>query len=263
MNDFTLLNPNLWFRGRLALVTGASSGMGYDMALALGRCGANVGVHYRSNRKVAEELCDRIQQTDGKAVPLQADLIDPAQVAQLFNQLSTAFGSDIQMLVNNAGDWMNKCPIIDCSIEQWDRMFNVNARSVFLCCQQAVRLMVQHGQGGAIVNMGSLAGHTGGGGGTVPYAAAKAAVHTFTRGLAKELAPYRIRVNAIAPGMVDTPMVQGRVSPEAEKVLMAATPLKRFARPDEFNSAALFLLSPASSFITGEILEINGGLLMR
>jgi 3-oxoacyl-[acyl-carrier protein] reductase len=252
-----------WFRDRLALVTGASSGIGYEIALALGKRGARVGVHFRSNQKATDELCGRIRKAGGQAVALQADVSDPHDVDRMFEQFTAAFGDQFQMLVNNAGDWMDKSPIADCSIEQWDRMFNVNARSVFLCCQQAARLMIQHGQGGAIINMGSVAGHTGGGGGTVPYAAAKAAVHTFTRGLAKELAPHQVRVNAIAPGMVDTPMIQGRVSPEAEKALMAATPLKRLARPDEFSAAALFLLSPASSFMTGEILEINGGLLMR
>lgn len=263
MSEFTLQDPSRWFRDRLALVTGASSGMGYQIALALGQAGAKVGVHYRGNEKSAAGLCERIQQAGGKAIPLQADVSDPAQVKRLFDQLSSTFGPDLQLLVNNAGDWMDKSPIADCPLEQWDRMFNVNTRSVFLCCQQAARLMIQHGQGGSIVNMGSVAGHTGGGGGTVPYAAAKAAVHTFTRGLAKELAPHQVRVNAIAPGMVDTPMIRGRVSAEAEKALTAATPLKRLARPDEFSAAALFLLSPASSFMTGEILEINGGLLMR
>lgn len=262
-DSFDPFDLKSWYRDRVALVTGASSGMGYEMALALGRAGARVGVNYRSNRSAAEELVSRIQRAGGQAVAIGADVSKPVDVDRLFDELASSFGQQLQMLVNNAGDWMDKSPIADCPLELWDRMFAVNVRSMFLCCQKAARLMIGHGQGGAIVNMGSIAGHTGGGGGTVPYASAKAAVHTFTRGLAKELAAYNVRVNAIAPGMVDTPMLKGRVSPEGEKALLAATPLKRMARPDEVAATALYLLSPASSFVTGEIIEVNGGLLMR
>lgn len=261
--SFDALDLKSWFHGRLALVTGASSGMGREMALALGRAGAKVGVNYRSNAAAADELCDRIRQAGGQAVALKADVSEPDQVDRMFDELVASFGDRLEMLINNAGDWMDRSPIAECSIEQWDRMFAVNVRSVFLCCRRAAKMMIAHGQGGAIINMGSIAGHTGGGGGTVPYAAAKSAVHTFTRGLAKELARHNVRVNAIAPGMVDTPMLKGRVSPEGEKALLAATPLKRMARADEFGATALYLLSPASSFVTGEIIEVNGGLLMR
>jgi len=252
-----------WYHDRVALVTGASSGMGYEMALALGRAGAKVGVNYRSNRASADELCARIQSAGGQAVAIQADVGKPADVDRMFGELVSSFGPDLELLINNAGDWMDKSTIAECSLDKWEYIFNVNVRSVFLCCQHAAKLMMKHQRGGSIINMGSIAGHTGGGGGTVPYAAAKAAVHTFTRGLAKELAPYNVRVNAIAPGMVDTPMLRGRVSPEGEKALLAATPLKRMARADEFGATALYLLSPASGFVTGEILEVNGGLLMR
>jgi len=262
-DSFDPLDLKNWYHGRVALVTGASSGMGYEMALALGRAGARVGVNYRSNRKSADELCTRIREAGGQAVSLQADVSQPGDVDRIFGELVSSFGGDLEMLVNNAGDWMDKSPIAECPLDKWEYMFNVNVRSVFLCCQHAAKLMMKHQRGGSIINMGSIAGHTGGGGGTVPYASAKAAVHTFTRGLAKELAPYDVRVNAIAPGMVDTPMLKGRVSPEGEKALLAATPLKRMARADEFGATALYLLSPASAFVTGEIIEVNGGLLMR
>jgi 3-oxoacyl-[acyl-carrier protein] reductase len=251
-----------FFRGKAAIVTGAGSGIGYAVALALGRAGAAVGLHYRRNRKGVEELGGLIRQAGGQAEPLQADLSRPDEAARMFEQFDAVASGRLDLLVNNAGEWMDKAPILDCPLEQWEHMFAVNARSVFLCCREAARRMVSRGAG-AIVNLGSVAGHTGGGGGTVPYAAAKAAVHTFTRGLARELAPAGIRVNAVAPGMVDTPMLEGRVAGDMMDRLIATTPLGRLAEPREVASAVLFLLSPAGSFITGEILEVNGGLFMR
>jgi len=252
-----------WFSGRVALVTGASSGMGQAIAVALGQAGACVGVHYRGNRAGAELTCQQVIDAGGKATVLQADLSNAKQVNAMFEMLDSEFQSSIEMLVNNAGDWMDKAPILDCPLEQWEKMFAVNTLSVFLCCQQAGRRMVEAGNGGVIVNIGSLAGHTGGGGGTVPYAAAKAAVHTLTRGLAKELAPKNIRVNCIAPGMIDTPMLDGRVGVESFNFLKKLTPMGRIGRPDEIASSTLMLLSPSSSFVTGQIIDVNGGLLMR
>ncbi len=262
MTEFDLLEPGAWFRGRVALVTGASSGMGAAIALALGRAGARVGVNYRGNQSGAEEVCRRIRSAGGSALALKADVSREEEVAAMFASLEAEFGPRLDMLINNAGDWMDKCPVAECDVALWDRIFAVNARSVFLCSRHAAQVMTRQGEG-AILNIGSLAGHTGGGGGTVPYAAAKAAVHTFTRGLARELAPHGVRVNAIAPGMVRTPMLAGRVSDEAEQKLSQVTPLGRMGRPEEISAAAMLLLSPASSFMTGEIVEINGGLLMQ
>lgn len=254
--------PDSGFVDKVALVTGAGSGMGFATAVALGEASARVGVHYRGNRAGAESTRQRIERAGGHAITLQADLSRADEVRRLFEELDAAFGGRIDMLVNNAGDWMDKIPIVDCLEEQWDCMFDANAKSVFLCSQQAARRMIRAG-GGAIVNLGSVAGHTGGGGGTVPYAAAKAAVHTFTRGLARELGPHGIRVNAIAPGMVDTPMLDGRVTDEARAKLGAATLLGRFGRPEEIARVVLMLLSSAASYMTGEIVEVNGGLLTR
>jgi len=123
--------------------------------------------------------------------------------------------------------------------------------------------MSRQAEGGAIVNIGSVAGHTGGGGGTVPYAAAKAAVHTLTRGLSKEVAGKKIRVNAVAPGMVDTPMLDGRVSDEARRGLEKMTPAGRFAEPADIAEVVLMLLSPISGYMIGQVVDVNGGLLMR
>jgi len=251
-----------WFRDRTALVTGASSGIGAEIAFALGEVGARVAINYRKNREGAETVKQRIEAAGGQAVTIQADVSQADEVQRLFAEMASALGERIDLLVNNAGDWMDKRPVVDCDDALWDQLFAVNARSVFFCCRDAARKMIDQAEG-AIVNVGSLAGHAGGGGGTVPYAAAKGAVHTFTRGLARELGPLGIRVNAVAPGMIETPMIDGRVTPKAMDALTASTPLRRFGGPAEIASVVLHLLSPASSYMTGEIVDVNGGLLMR
>ncbi len=250
------------FAGKVALVTGSGSGLGFAIARALGEAGAKVAAHYRSNRSGVERLQQHLEAAGGQCSMLQADLGKSQDVEQMFRELDAAFGGRIDMLVNNAGEWMDKSPITQCTESQWDRMLSINAKSVFLCCQQAARRMTVQGEG-SIVNIGSIAGHTGGGGGTVPYAAAKAAVHTFTRGLAKELAPHGIRVNAVSPGMFDTAMIEGRVSDEVGKALQAMTPLGRYGQPPEIAPVVMMLLGAGASYMTGEIIEVNGGLLMR
>jgi 3-oxoacyl-[acyl-carrier protein] reductase len=255
-------DPSGFFRGRVALVTGAGSGIGSAIALALGQTGAHVGVHYRRSRDGAEAVRQQIEAAGGGATLLQADLTKADEAARMFTELDAAFEGGLEMLVNNAGDWMDKVPVVDCPEAQWDHIFDVNVKSVFLCCQQAARRMIARGSG-AIVNIGSIAGHTGGGGGTAPYGAAKSAVHTFTKALARELAPSGVRVNAVAPGLTDTAMLEGRISSEAAKTFSTMIPLGRMSKPAEIAPAVMMLLSPAASYITGEIIEVNGGLLMR
>ena len=249
-----------WCAGQVALVTGASSGIGYAVALALGQHGAKVAINYRRNVREAEAADRQIMATGGEAVVVQGDLTQENDVRRVFDTVSERYGEAPRLLVNNAGAWMKETPLVDCTSEHWNQMFDINAKSAFLCCREAARRMILLG-GGAIVNVGSIAGHTGGGGGTVPYAAAKAAVHALTRGLARELAPYRIRVNAVAPGMIDTPMLHD-VRDRLER-LIRATPLARLGSPAEVAAIIVMLLSPAASYLTGEIVEINGGLLMR
>ena len=249
-------------KDKTALVTGAGSGMGYEIAVALGSAGARVAAHYRKNRQGADRAVELITSQGGAAIAVQADLSVANEVQNVFDRIDQAFGP-VGLLVNNAGDWMDKCNIVDCPQEQWDKMFDVNVKSMFLCCQQAARRMIDQGDGGAIVNIGSIAGHTGGGGGTVPYGAAKAAVHTFTRGLARELGAHGIRVNAVAPGLIETPMIDGRVTQDARARFAKMAILGRLGQPQEIAPIVLMLLSDGASYMTGEIVEVNGGLLTR
>ena len=258
----SLAEAATWFQGRTALVTGASSGIGYGIATALGLAGTHVGVNYCKNREGAESAVAEITAGGGQAVAIQADVSCAEDVERMFGELEAACGQRLDMLVNNSGQWMQRQPIVECSDEIFDQMWKVNARSVFLCCRAAARKMIAQKEG-VIVNMGSVVGHSGGGGGTVPYAAAKAAVNTLTRGLARELGPHGIRVNAICPGVVNTPMTAGRIKPAAREAVINMTPLRRFGEAHEIARGVLSLLSPACSFVSGTILDIDGGYITR
>ena len=250
------------FVDQVALVTGASSGIGREVALALGKAGARVGVNYCRNQGGAEKTVNEISATGGQAVAIQADVSIAADVENMFAELARAFGNRIDMLVNNAGQWMDRCQLVDCTDELIDQMWNVNARSAMLCCRTAAQIMITQGEG-TIVNVSSVVGHSGGGGGTLPYAAAKAAVNTLTRGLARELGPHGIRVVGIAPGVVDTPMTAERVGPDLRAKVEALTPLGRVGGAREIASVVLSVLSPACSFVSGTILDVDGGYLAR
>ncbi len=249
-----------WFRDKVALVTGASSGIGRATALTLGSRGARVGVNYFSNQDAAEAVCREIVEAGGEATAIQADVGTTADIDRMFAELDAFGDGRIDLLVNNAGQWMDREYLLELTEDHWDRIQDVNLKSVFLCCQHAAKRMIDRGEGGGIVNIGSIVGHTGGSGGTLPYVAAKAGVHVFTHGLARELAPHNIRVNCVSPGFADTPMLEGRVSHERAQ---QTTPLGRMAEPQEIANVIVMLLSPMCSFVAGQVIDVNGGLLMR
>jgi 3-oxoacyl-[acyl-carrier protein] reductase len=250
------------FENRVVLITGASTGIGRATALAFGREGAKVAANYRGNKKDAESLVAEIKNEGGEAIAVQADAGQSADVQRLFDTVAKTFGGRLDLLFNNAGRWMDRIPTTDCTEQLWDDIFNTNVKSAFLCSRAVIPLMQKQGRG-VIINTGSVAGHTGGGGGTLAYAASKAAVHTMTRSLAKELAKSGIRVCGVAPGIVDTPLLHRHEKPEMMEKLKALTPLDRLATPEEVAAAVLFLASDEASYITGEIIEVNGGLLMH
>jgi 3-oxoacyl-[acyl-carrier protein] reductase len=253
---------NRRFEDKVVLITGASTGIGRAVALAFAREGAKVVANYRDNQKAADSLIAEITDAGGAAIAVQADVSQGGQVQRLFATVTEAFAGRLDVLFNNAGQWMDRISTTECSEELWDKMFDTNVKSVFLCCRSAIPLM-QAKRCGVIINTGSIAGHTGGGGGTLAYAASKAAVHTMTRSLAKELAPMGIRVCGVAPGLVDTPLLHRHEKPEMIEKLKGLTPLNRLAAPSEVADAVLFLASNEASYITGEIIEVNGGLLMH
>lgn len=250
------------FDNKVAIVTGASSGIGEAVARALVAEGASVTATYNSNREGAEALLNSVASLPGKMEIIQADVSKSEGVDGLVSRTVDAFGGGIDILVNNAGDWMDQVFIDECPDETWDRMMDVNLKSVFLCCRAVIPVMKRQG-GGSIVNVTSAAGFTGGGGGTVPYGVAKGGANIFTKGLARELAPHNIRVNAVAPGVLDTPMQHRHASAERRQVFAEMVPLKRMGTPEEMVAPVLLLASDDGSYMVGAIVDANGGLLMR
>lgn len=245
-------------RGRLALVTGASSGIGRATALALAGAGAAVVVNHLDQPAAAEDVVQTIQQNGGRAWALQADVSQAGDVTRLFDDMARQCGSP-DILVNNAGI-IQEQPFLDTTEADWDRLLAVDLKSVFLVCRAALSGMVAQG-GGVVVNIASDLGLLGRER-YAAYCAAKAGVIGLTRSLAREFAPHNVRVNAIAPGPVDTAMVsQEHMSAEwVAKEL--DIPQHRIAQPEEIAATALFLASDLARFYCGQVLGPNGGSVM-
>jgi 3-oxoacyl-[acyl-carrier protein] reductase len=247
--------------GSVALVSGASSGIGAATAVTLADLGARVALGYHRNRAGAEATRDRIIAAGGQAVALEADVRRADHVASLVRDTVEQLGP-IDILVNNAGSLIGRAGILEESEAHLDEVFALNFKSAVLASQAVAASMIERRRG-AIVNVVSIAGHTGGGPGAGAYAAAKAALTSHTKSLAKELAPHGIRVNAVAPGVIDTPFHEVFSTPEMIKTFVAAIPLGRVGTSEECATVIAFLASPAASYILGETIEINGGQLMR
>lgn len=245
------------FTNKVAVVTGASTGIGAEVAKGFGKSGAKVVVHYNRSSEKAEAVVQAIQDAGGEAVAIQADLSSKAGVDQLFAGVIDEYAK-VDILFNNAGALIERCQISDLPEELWDKVYDLNVKSVFLCSQKAIPLMKDNGSG-VIINTASVAARNGGGGGSVHYASAKGAVLTFTKGLAKELATLNIRVNGINPGVISTPFHDQFTPDEVRKNFVNGIPMGREGTPQECVGTVLFLASEAASYITGEVIEVNGG----
>lgn len=234
--------------GRVALVTGAGTRVGRVIALALGKAGMRVGVHYAGSEKGARDTAEEIMAMGSEARTLPGDLIDPATAPRLVEHTAKVFGS-LDVLVNSAAV-MLRTPVGEVLVEDWDAMFALNLRAPFFLSQAAARVM--GGSGGAIVNIADLAAFETWRG-YIPHSITKAGIVQMTRALAHALAP-KIRVNAIAPGPVLLP--EGWTQEQADK-LISTTPLGRLGSPDDVAQAVLYLLS--ADYVTGETIIVDGG----
>ncbi len=249
-------------KDKFCLVTGSSRGIGAAVARGFGSAGARVAVHCHTARAEAEAVVKDIAAAGGRAHLLQGDISEPGAVERLLSETIEAFGR-LDVLINNAGDLIQRHPVSEMSDEFFDQQIAVNVRPVFAACRGAVRQFRQQGGGGVIINLSSVAARTGGGGGSSLYAASKAFVATFTRALAKEVAAEGIRVNAVSPGVVDTPMQHRTTPPEQISAAESAIPMRRIATADECVGTFLYLASnELSGYVTGQVIEVNGGLLM-
>jgi 3-oxoacyl-[acyl-carrier protein] reductase len=246
-------------KGKKVLVTGSSSGIGAATAVMFSRQGCFVGVHYFSTKRGGEKTLAQVKK-NADGILLCADVRDKKQVAVMVKQFAKKAGG-IDILVNNAGSLIERQPFESATIKYHDDVFATNVRSVFLVTQAALPYLKN--SSGSIVNIGSVAGHTGGGEGAGLYAAAKAAVATETIAMAKEFARYGIRVNSVLPGFIETRFHQRFSSAEQRRIAAQQTPLGRNGAAEDVAKAVLFLASEAAGFITGEYIAVNGGLYMR
>jgi 3-oxoacyl-[acyl-carrier protein] reductase len=246
------------FRGRTVLVTGASSGIGAAVAVAFASAGASVVVHYHRNESGARDVLEAVESAGTRGLLVGADLIQPNGADDVVSTAEAGIGP-IDVLINNAGDLGEREEVAGVTDAAYDHIMDLNMGTVFRACRRVVPSMIERG-GGAIVNIGSIAARTGGGGRSVVYASAKAAVSTFTRGLAREVGRHGVRVNAVAPGVIDTPFHGRHSTPERLDEMASANPLKRIGTPQDCVGPIMFLASPVmSGYVTGQVIEVNGG----
>jgi 3-oxoacyl-[acyl-carrier protein] reductase len=246
--------------GKAILITGASTGIGAALARAFGAQGSKVIVHYNSSKAAAEAVAGAITDAGGTARLVHGDVSDAKTTSRIVEEAAGAFGH-LDGLINNAGLMLGRVPFGEITDERYDAVLDLNARSVVVAVRAALPHLKKNG--GFIINTTSVAARNGGGGGAVLYAAAKGFVSTVTRGLAKEFIGSGIRVNGVAPGLIETPF-HDRYTPEDVMKAQAATiPLGRAGTPEECVGAYLFLASEMlSGYIIGQIIEVNGGQLM-
>ena len=264
------------FTGKVVLVTGASSGIGRATAELFGKLGAKVAISYLKNEAGAKAAVAAISAngssayttnavsdviTSDRAFLVQADVTKNEEIYRMINEVENNLGT-IDILVNNAGSLVERLRTAELTEERWDEVFALNVKSAFFCAKAVIPKMLEKG-GGAIVNVTSIAGSKGGAMGSIHYSSAKGAMTTMTKGLAKEFASQGIQINAVSPGVIDTPFHETFSTPEAMKNFANIIPIGRVGKSEEVAKVIAFLASDAASYLCGETIDVNGGMLMR
>jgi 3-oxoacyl-[acyl-carrier protein] reductase len=243
-------------KGKVAIVSGGARDIGREVSIRLAKEGAKVVVNYFNSEEDAQQTKKLIEEAKGECILVRADLTKWEEAQKLVSETTQKFGNTIDILVNVAGGLFGRKTLEEQDEAWFDMVMNVNLKSVFFAAKAVVGHMPA---GGSIINFSSQAGRDGGGGGATLYATAKGAVMTYTRGLAKELGPKGIRVNAVAPGMIATSFHDTFTKPEIRTAVAGSTPLRRQGEAREVADLVAYLASDESSFITGTNIDINGG----
>lgn len=253
-----LIIPDL--SGKCVLITGASSGIGAALAKAFAEQGCSVGLHYNSSEEAARQLADQIQNLGGKVFLVRGDAAKPKELNRVVSETAEHFGG-LQGLINNAGSMLGRVPYVDITDEHYDAVMDLNARSVLVASRAAIPHLKQ--KGGFIINTTSIAARNGAAAGAGLYGSSKAFVSNVTRGMAKELIPFNIRVNAVAPGVIETPFHERYSTTAQLDAARAQIPQGRLGSVEDCLGAYLFLASAIlSPYIIGQVIEVNGGQLM-
>jgi 3-oxoacyl-[acyl-carrier protein] reductase len=245
--------------GKVAVVTGASRGIGRAIAVALGARGAKVVVNYTANEAAAKEAAAAVEAAGGSSTLKRFDVSDAAAVDAAFKEILAAEGG-LHVLVNNAGVAVNTL-VLGAKDADWKRAIDVNLNGTFHCCRAALRGLMKAREAGRIINITSITGEVGSAG-QAPYVAAKAGVIGLTKTLAREYASRGVTVNAVSPGYIDTDMTASELPEQRRGELLKQIPLGRVGKPEEVAAAVAYLASPAAGYVTGHVLRVNGGLFM-
>lgn len=243
--------------GKTAIVTGASRGIGAEIAKRFAEAGANIVVNYSGSQQKAEAVVDSIQEKGGKAIAVKANVADAVAVKAMVEETMSVFGT-VDILVNNAGITRDNL-MMRMKDDEWDDVINTNLKGVFICTKAVTRQMMKQ-RSGRIVNIASIVGVMGNAG-QANYVASKAGVIGLTKTTARELASRGITANAVAPGFITTDMTD-QLNEDIQKSMMSQIPLGRFGKPEEVAKAALFLASDEASYMTGQTLHLDGGMVM-